>query len=81
MKISAIGCGKKCKLKTLSDIEKKDQKIALCCQDWNKARHLEAAPGGVGGTCSCGTKEHGLVGNSGGRRMAELDDLSGLFQP
>ena len=31
--------------------------------------------------CRCGTKGHGLVGNTGGRWMVGLDDLRGLFQP
>ncbi len=38
-------------------------------------------PGGVQGTCRCVTKEHGLVGNMGGRWTVGLDDLRGLFQP
>jgi len=29
----------------------------------------------------CGPKGHGLVGNTGGRRMVGMDDLRGLFQP
>jgi len=38
-------------------------------------------PGGVQGTCRCGTKGHGLVGNIHGRWTVGLDDLTGLFQP
>jgi len=38
-------------------------------------------PGGVQEMCGYGTKEHSLVGNTGGRWMAVLDDLRGLFQP
>ena len=38
-------------------------------------------PGGVQEPHRCCTKGHGLVGNIDGRRMVELDDLSGCFQP
>ena len=38
-------------------------------------------PGGVQEMCRCGTKEHGLVGSTGGRWMVELDNPRGLFQP
>ena len=40
-----------------------------------------AVPGGVQEVFQCCTDRHGLVGNTGGRRMVGLDGLGGLFQP
>ena len=37
-------------------------------------------PGGVQEMCRCGTKQHDLVDNIGGRWTAGLGDLRGIFQ-
>ena len=36
-------------------------------------------PGGVQEMCRCGTKQHDLVDNIGGRWTAGLGDLRGIF--
>jgi len=49
----------------------------------------QAAQGGSGVTVfrdvqeifRCGTKVHSVVGNTGGRWVVGLDNLSGVFQP
>ena len=38
-------------------------------------------PGGIPEMLSCGTKEHGLVGNIDGRWTVGLEDLRGHLHP
>ena len=47
---------------------------------WHRLPCGVTVPGGAEETCRCGTERRGLLGNTGGKWMIELDYLRGFFQ-